>query len=249
MKEKIKQFMNTKQFHICVIICIIFIILFVVSVISIKYSVEGEANPPFFIKKISIISCVEGTNNDDNENRWNITVNQNNDIYLYIAKNESYSQTEIIQSVVIENFQVLKEPEIGIKKIYKPDSSIDTTLFKNSDENISEKIEYKGSLETNIKNLEISNQGDKVIFRYAITNVGQYISNEDEEINHSQLLKKLNLNNDNIKTKISFDVNIKLESEKIYKAKVQLELPINDIVDGGIQSIDITDLDNIIFKR
>lgn len=249
MREKVKQFMNTKQFHICVIICIIFIILFVVGVISIKYSVEGEANPPFFIKKISIISCVEGTNNEDNENRWNLAVDQNNDIYLYIAKNESYSQTEIIQSVIIENFQVLKEPTIGIGKIYKPDSGIDTTLFRNSDENISEKIEYKGSLETDIKNLEISNQGDKVIFRYAITNVGQYISNEDEEINHSQLLNKLNVDNDNLKTKITFDVSIKLESEKVYKANVQLELPINDVVNGGIQSIDITDLNDIIFKR
>ena len=50
-------------------------------------------------------------------------------------------------------------------------------------------IEYKGTLESNLKNLEIANQGGIVVFRYANDKVAEYTSN-DEVINHNELLKK-----------------------------------------------------------
>ena len=65
------------------------------------------------------------------------------------------------------------------------------SIFKNTDENKVDKIEYLGSMQSNIKDLKIANQGGLVVFRYAISNVGTYISNEDIEINHSELIKKL----------------------------------------------------------
>ena len=42
MKEKIRSFMNTKAFHMCMVIIIIAIILFVLGIIILKYNVEGE---------------------------------------------------------------------------------------------------------------------------------------------------------------------------------------------------------------
>ena len=249
MKDNIKKIINTKEFHICMVICIIVIILFVAGIISLKYSVEGESNLPFELSKISVISSVEGTDNEDSQNKWNLTVNQNNDIYLYIKKNDNYKSTEIIQSIILDNFNIQQSSEIGQKKLFKPDSNIDTVMFKDIEENVTDKIEYKGDLDSSIKDLKISNQGGLIVCRYAITDIGNYISNDGEEINHQELLKKLNINNDDLKFKVSFDITIKLESNKSYKANVELELPIDNVVDNGTQSREVTDLDSVIFKR
>ena len=88
-----------------------------------------------------------------------------------------------------------------------------------------------------------------MIFRYAINNIGNYISNDDEEINHSELLKKLSVNNDDLKFKVTFDIYINLSSEKTYKSSIDLELPVNDVVNQETQSMEFTDLKNIVFKR
>ena len=249
MKERIKQIINTKQFHIIMVLFIILAILFVVGVISLKYNVEGEGNLPFYISKISIISNVEGVDIEDEVNKWNLQVNQNNDIYLYIKKNDRYKDTEIIESVKLDNFDIKEKSKVGEIKLLKPDSNIDSIIFKNVTENEVDSIEYTGDMESSIKEQKISNQGGLVVFRYAINNIGNYTSNDDEEINHSNLLNKLNINNDDLKFKVSFDINITLNSGKTYKSNIELELPVNDVVNNGVQSTEYTDFDNIVFKR
>lgn len=238
-----------KQFHVLVLIFIIIAIVFVVGVISLIYQVEGELNLPFELSKISIISNVEGIDKEDAENKWNLTVNQNNDIYLYIKKNEKYKDTEIIERVKLDNFVIEEAPKIGELKLLKPDSEIESVIFKNIKENEVESVEYNGSMDSSIKELKISNQGGLVIFRYAINNIGNYISNDDEEINHSELLKKLSINNDDLKFKVKFDIYINLNSGKKYKSCVNLDLPINDVVNDGTQSRENVDIEDVIFKR
>ena len=88
-----------------------------------------------------------------------------------------------------------------------------------------------------------------VVFRYVINNIGNYVSNDDNEINHSELLKKLGINNDDLKFKVTFDIYITLNSGKTYKSNISLELPVNDVVNEGTQSTEVTDLENIVFKR
>ena len=95
MKIKLEELTNTKYFHIYVIIFIMFVILFVTGIISLIYSVEGEVDLPFDLSKISVISIVEGMDIEDNTNRWNLKVNQNNDVYLYIKKNDNYKNSNI----------------------------------------------------------------------------------------------------------------------------------------------------------
>lgn len=249
MKEKIKQIINTKQFHIIMVLFIIFAILFVVGVISLKYNVEGEGNLPFYISKISIISNVEGIDDEDTTNKWNLAVNQNNDIYIYIKKNDEYKDTEIIESVRLDNFNIQQNSKVGEIKLLKPNNNIESVIFKNVAENETDKIEYIGSMDSSIKEMKISNQGGLVVFRYAINNIGNYISNDDEQINHSELLKKLNVNNDDLKFKVSFDIYINLKEKRNYKSSIELELPVNDVVNQGTQSMEDTDLNNIVFKR
>lgn len=233
----------------CVVAVIVISILFIVGVISLKYNVEGETNLPFNLSKISVISSVEGTDIEDSTNKWNLIVNQNNDVYLYIEKNENYKNTEIIESVKLDNFNIKQKPNIGEIKLLKPDSKLESVIFKNTEENEVDEIEFIGSMDSSIKDLKISNQGGLVIFRYAVNNVGNYISNDDEEINHSDLLKNLNVNNDDLKFSISFDININLNSGKSYKANIDLDFPVNNVVNEGTQSSEITDLENIVFKR
>lgn len=249
MKDKIKQFMNTRQFHICMVAFIMIFILFVVGIVSLKYNIEGEINLPFDLSKISVISSVEGIDVEDSTNKWNLQVNQNNDIYLYIKKNDNYKDTETIKSIVLDNFSVQQNSKIGEIKLLKPDSELESVIFKNISINEVDKIEYIGDMESSIKDLKISNQGGLVVFRYAINNIGNYISNEDEEINHSELLRKMSINNDDLKFKISFDISINLNSEKTYKSNINLELPIGDVVNENTQSKEYTDLKDIVFKR
>ena len=248
MKEKIQQIINTKQFHIMMVLFIIFAILFVRGVTSLKYNVEGEGNLPFYVSKISIISNVEGNDIEDSTNKWNLQVNQNNDIYVYIEKNDQYNKTEIIESVKIDNIKINKENNTGKVKIYKPVID-EKRMFINKVENEVNEIIYNGDLESNVKEQKISNQGGKVAFRYAINNVSQYISENDSEIDHSKLLKLTNIKPEDLQTKISFDITIKLKSGKIYQTTIELDIPSQDIIEEGTKGKEITDLNNIIFKR
>ena len=189
LKDNLQKFLNLRQFHICIIFIFIISILFIVGVISLIYSVEGENHLPFQLSKIVLISTIEGIDIEDTTNRWNLDVNQNNDIYLYIKKNEQYEDTEIIESIKLDNFNFIKAPKVGSAKILKPDSNMEGSIFKNTKENEVNNIEFIGSMDSSIKELKISNQGGLVIFRYAIDDLGNYISNEDEQINHNELLK------------------------------------------------------------
>jgi hypothetical protein len=243
------QRFSRKIFNICILAVIIVIIIFIALMFALHYDVNGETNMPFQISKISVISTVDGQDVENSDNKWDINVIQNNDIYLYIEKNEGYSKQEIIDSVKIDNFIVKQLPTIGEIKIYKP-SVNDMALFQNSEENIIESVVFNGATSTDTRNLEISNQGGVISFRCANNNVGNYISNDDEEINYDNLLNKLNITEDAIATKISFNVTINLNSGKAFKAEnIELQLPNSGIIDNGTTGKEYTDLQEIVFKR
>lgn len=239
---------NKKIIHVIVLIVIISVILFISGIFILRYQVEGESNMPFTITKISIIQTVEGIENENTEDKWNFNVNENNDIYIYLEKNSEYSKTEIIESVTINNINIKKANGIGNSKIYKPVMD-EKRMFVNSTENETTEITYTGDLESNIKEQKISNQGGKIAFRYAINNISQYISQSDEEINHSQLLKLTNIQKEDIESTIEFDLTIKLKSGKIYQSKISVQIPGEEIIEEGTKGIEITDLQDIVFKR
>lgn len=240
--------LNKKIFHVIMIIVIVFVILCVAGILVLKYQVEGESNMPFQITKISIVESVEGNTTQGAAEKWNLCVNQNNDIYVYIEKNSSYGKTEIIEEVEINNINIDKKNEKGELKLYKPVVD-EKRMFINTTENEITGITYKGELESNIKEKKISNQGGIVAFRYGINNLSQYISDSDEQIDHSQLLKLTNITQEDLQTKLSFDIIIKLTSGKKYQATIDLDIPTDGIIENGTVGTEITDLDGIIFKR
>lgn len=240
--------LDRKIFHIIIIIIIISALLFTAGIMILRYQVEGESNMPFKITKISIVESVEGTEVEGATEKWKLNVNENNDIYIYIEKNSNYGKTEIIEEVEINNIIINKQNEKGEIKLYKPVVD-EKRMFINSAENEISNIVYKGELESNIKEQKISNQGGIVAFRYGINNLSQYVSDSDEQIDHSKLLQLTNIVKEDIETKLTFDIIIKLTSGKKYQATIDLNIPLDDIIEEGTLGRDIKELDNIIFKR
>lgn len=244
MYRNLKQ----KAFHVAIIIIIISVILCVGGMLILRYEVEGESNMPFKITKISIIESVEGLENESAGEKWSFRVNENNDIYIYIEKNLSYGKTEIIDSVEVKNINADRPKDLGELKFYKPVMD-EKRMFVNQTENEITDIIYTGELESNIKEQKISNQGGIVAFRYGINNLSQYVSENDELIDHSQLLKLTNITQEDLQTQLTFDIIINLKSGRKYQAPINVDIPTDEIIEKGTVGIDITDLKNIIFKR
>ena len=128
-----------------------------------------------------------------------------------------------------------------------PNSS-DGRLFNNSEETIvKDKLTFRGSNKSDSKTLEIANQGGTAVVRISNTEIGKYISNEDEEIRHdATLLSKVNVNENQLNFSVSFDFVIHL-TDKSYVTKVILDLPSDKLVEQGTSSQEI--IDEFVFKR
>ena len=235
-----------KALHISIIALIIVAIGFTAVMLILRYDEKGEENMPFDISKISIISSINGQDVEDDDNLWNKSVGQDNDIYIYIEKNDNYKKTETIEKIILNNFKISQKPQKGELTIYKP-SNNEKELFENINENKAEEIIFTGEQLTKIKELKISNQGGIVAFRLANQNIGKYVSN-DNEIDYKDLLKKINIKEEDIKANISFDVNIVLADSKQFKSTIDLELPAEGIVESGKSSIEFMGKD-FVFKR
>ena len=242
-----KNMLSKKYFHILVVAIIILILVVITLFIMLRYSVEGESNMPFELSKISIISTSQGVDKPTTDTKWAFDICQNNDIYIYIDKNKEHSKEELIKYVSIENIQIEAKNKDNIK-LYKPDEIDEKMMFKNTEENKVNMLEYLGNNESNLKTLKISNQGGMVAFRCSNEKIAEYKSNE-EVINHNELLKKSNISNEDLKINIKFDLIIKLEKDTKYKSTIKLELPSGNIIETGTNSKEYVDNSKIVFKK
>ena len=235
-----------KAIHISIIIVIISAIIFTGLILILKYDEKGEINIPFQVSKITIISSTNAESIEDDKNLWNKAIGQDNDIYIYIKKNKEYKKEETIKEVKVQNIKVLEKPQKGEITTYRPSTS-EKEIFQNKEEYKIEELIFEGTQKTNIQSQEISNQGGIIAFRCATQRLGNFISNE-KEINYNQLLKKINITYEQIKAKVSFDLSIVLGNNKEYKTNIVIDLPIEEVIERGIGSKEIIDL-NLIFKR
>lgn len=244
-----KQALSKKVIHLCIISIIIIGIVFTAILFILKYDENGETNMPFLVSKISVISTVDGQDVENPQAKWDKTINQNNDIYVYVEKNVQYNKTETIASVTLENFKVEKNSNKGELKFYKQTQD-EKILYKNTDEYLIDSLEYNGAKTSNSKKMEISNQGGIVEFRCANNNIGTYKSDEDTEINYGELLKKISMNKEDLNVTFSFDLIIKLNSGKSFKAeKIQLTIPNDNLINEGKVGREINNPEGIVFKR
>ena len=129
-------------------------------------------------------------------------------------------------------------------------NSVEGRLYSYSDDYvIKESLEYKGGTKSNPQTLEIGNQGGSALIRFSNTNIGTYSSNKDKQITHDgSLLKKLKIDNEKVKFTVSFDFIISANKNE-YRANISLDLPNGNIIENGTESIEKTDMSDIIFKR
>ena len=234
-----------KIFERIAVISVITIITVVVLLLMLKYEVEGETNMPFELTKIIVVSSAEGVENT--EDRLNLSLVQINDIYLQIEKNENVKKENSIKSVIIEKFYINEASKIGKGKFYRPSPNA-REIFEFNDEYITNKIEYIGKGQSNIKELEIGNQGGIIGIRYSLNELGQY--NIQEQVNHDgTLLNNLNIDINELYSKISFDIIIELNSGVKYKSNIVLDVPAGNILEEGICRQEQTNLEKIVFKR
>ena len=244
-KSKLKKLILKSAY-----VTIIVLIIAIIALLILKYDVEGEKNMPFKLANIIVISSAEGYQEKENpEYIWDAEIYQTNDIYLSIEKNKNYEETEIIKSIEIENIKVTKLPELGELKFYRI-SNPETNLFNYKEEfEIKNNVEYIGDLKTDLSNLKISNQGGTIISR-GINNLGKkYTSNDNEFEHNGLLLNKAGVYYEQIKSTISFELVINLESDISFRAQIDIQLPSGDITKEGSSSVEIKDMEKVVFKR
>lgn len=240
---------NKKIIIISSIAAVAIILISVITFFIVKYNIKGETNMPFKITSIMIASTANGNVLRNEDSSASINVIQNNDFYFYIEKNENYKKEDSISKVTFTNFNLEKNLENAIFSIYKP--SVNSLLFEYSDNyKIENEITYKGTLNNNMPALEISNQGGLMCFSIALENIGSFAYNESDTITYDgTLLSKLGLTNEDIKTKITFDVIIETTSNKKYKSTLYFDLPIGNIIEEGKSIYNKEDFSDVIFKR
>ena len=104
-----KQRFSKKIINICIISVIIVAIIFIALMFILNYDVNGETNMPFQVSKISVISSTDGKDNPESEYKWNINCIQNNDIFIYVEKNEDYKGQTSIKSIKLGFIDQLKK--------------------------------------------------------------------------------------------------------------------------------------------
>lgn len=241
--------MKERIFKKCLFSAFLVILFTIVISIMIKYDVEGEKELPFSISKILIISTVDGTLNEDTENIWNIGITQVNDLYLYIDKTiEDDNQT--IKEIKIENFVINKKPSMGKLKVLRPTGEIANLYTHSHQDYLNDKIVYNGGVIDDLKSLEISNNGGILGFRVAVEDLGNYVSNEDKEITYDgKLLSDLGVTVSEISFDMNFDIIITTSENISFKGTINLEMPIDTVIDEGASNKEITDFSNVVFKR
>lgn len=227
-----------------------------------KYQVEGEKKVPFKIGKIIVISSAITTDDDGSENTvenqegqpeenyiWNEKVVQTNDLYIYLDKSEDYGKEDIIKSVKIENIQILQNVQLGKIQVYMP-NSLNDGFYKYSNEFlVNSGLTYTGAAADNAKTLEICNQGGGIYISFANLGLGNYKSNEDEEIvQGGTILEKMGIANEDLKFRVSFDLIIEVQ-DKSYKTNLTFDLPEEGLVGQKETHREITDFSKVVFKR
>ena len=245
---KISELKGKKIVHICVILGIIVLILIIAGIIMLRYQVEGETNLPFELSKMIVVSTAESNEIEAvADTKWNFSVNQYNDIYLEIQKNDQYTKNTNIKNITFENFVVEKNSGAENIKLYRANS--EGKVVEDEAHLVGNSLTYKGEKETNLDELKISNQGSIILLRSVNQNVCEVRSNDEEIIHDGTLLAKGNTNSEDLNYKLSFDIIIETSRNIKYKGTITIDLPTGDVQTQGKTQLEKTDFSDVIFKR
>lgn len=277
--EKILEKLKSQKVKLIISVSIIAILAIIFIIRFAIYQKEGEKNMPYTISKIIVVSrankynkATENTDKANQENSeeeqvedsnsenqaeeienalWNFDLIQTNDVYISIEKNdENIKKNEKIKSVSIENIKIIESPAKGTIKAFMPNSLDGEKYSYTNDFSINNSLTYRAAGESNFQNLQISEQGGVIGFSLANTELEKFVSNDEEEISYNgTLLSKIGITDNDVKSKISFDIVIELDNGKKYSGNVVLDINCDGLVENGSAQQEITEFSNVIFKR
>lgn len=227
------------------------ILIIIVVIFSMyKYHVEGESKPPFIISKIIVTSSAKTVDIAQKDEDYVANILQNNDIKIAIQKNPEYKKEAKIKKLVINNIQITETNNASQIAVYRPSKGINPYDYQEQYV-VKENMEYFGSSKTDLKgdNLQISNQGGIVELSVAQHNLGEITYKENEQISiDGTLIKKLNMESEDIAFKLTFDMIIELEGNLKLKTTITMDLPKGNIMENGIELYEHKDFKSV-FKR
>ena len=234
-----------------IFIAFLLLITAIVILLMIKYNVEGEKNMPFKLSKIVVQSIIDTKSREGTGNLWDLELTQNNDVYIYIEKNKNIESESKLKSIKIKRTSPIVKPKKGQISVLLPTSNNINKIFLNSTENyLNKTIEYNANTSDNLEKQEICQDGGMIAFRISNQNIGEYISNEGDEIKYDKsLLEKAGIDESELKFTAEIDLVIELSEDEKYKGTISLELPTDTIENRGSITTEITDTSKIIFKR
>lgn len=215
MKGKIK--------YILLMVLIILAIIGAYIIANPKTQVTEEKEA-FQINKITLYSSANAVSNEGLEKNWELDIYQYTDIAIYVEKLENKE----IERIYIDNISISEKPQLGQANVYKKE--LEDFAKAMQLEKFAEIIEFevaeKGEFLQNCVNPITISYVNNVKQDYPITNI-----NDKLEYNAS-VLKRAKILTSEIKAQISFDVNI-VDSENIkHTCNVQLEVPVEELMNG-----------------
>lgn len=242
--------LTKRTVHLYILIWILILLIIISAFTMVRYFAKGENIVPFKISKILTVSTAQTKNLDLENNTYTADIMEINNVYISIEKNLKYKKDDSIKEIIIDNFKILDGSTIGDFEVYQEEKQNDKFIYK--EENKKDAISYVGVhlLNNEDKGLEIENQGGIAKFSIIFNNLGniEYSDNEDIKVDGT-LLNRLGLSYNDIKTKISFDVKIKLNSGNNFYTNIILDIPAGNILQNGVASNEFENTENLVFKR
>ena len=152
--------------------------------------------------------------------------------------------------VSFQNFKNNLNPESNFK-VYRPTGDLEKLYTYSEEDYRNSIIEFLGTIKDDMKNLEIANIGGMCGFRIANENIGEFISNEEnQEVSYDgKLLEKIGVTEQDIKLQMSFDIIIETEDGIKYKGTIVIDMPGENLIQEGKSTIEINNFENVVFKR
>ncbi len=271
-RKKRKKVNINKQIIFLIIVFIAIIILcLLINLIYTKHKAKtnfesdllssNDYSDTFSIDKIVLYSSANATSNETSRNLWNINVYQFTDMAIYLNNNSesSLSSKNTIKELYIDNIKYSPLPEKGTPELYYK-AIVNFGIPSLKDENlVQDKLNFKiinskDTLDTNTASfyetcqtpitLQFVNKDIKA--NAIIPNTGEAL------VFDGSLLSKTNIALNNIKTSISFNINLTNNLDEKYVYNVNFEIPLEDnehsIYEGNIKK-EITEFSNNKFLK
>lgn len=271
-RKKRKKVNINKQIIFLIIVFIAIIILcLLINLIYTKHKAKtnfesdllssNDYSDTFSVDKIVLYSSANATSNETSRNLWNINVYQFTDMAIYLNNNSesSLSSKNTIKELYIDNIKYSPLPEKGTPELYYK-AIVNFGIPSLKDENlVQDKLNFKiinskDTLDTNTASfyetcqtpitLQFVNKDIKA--NAIIPNTGEAL------VFDGSLLSKTNIALNNIKTSISFNINLTNNLDEKYVYNVNFEIPLEDnehsIYKGNIKK-EITEFSNNKFLK